>query len=288
MKRLEEMLDVPRDEWPPSALRTLWDPLLACGREAAEGPAARVALVQSGGFLPAPGRGFPLDDVRIKALWPIFHQGVKHIKDVQCWAEWWILWRRVAAGLARPHHEEIYRRLAPFLLPVKGSSPAKKAGRPKPEAHEMAEMWRCAASLERVAPDVKEALGDALIKEFAQPVARAHVYWCLGRLGAGCRSTDRRIRSFARRQPSAGRTCCSITRSPPGRETGDAIFALAQLARVANDRARDLEDPLRADSDRAPDRSGCRRERTASRFANTTSWNRPSKSRPWATRCRSG
>ena len=31
----------------------------------------------------------------------------------------------------------------------------------------------------------------------------------------------------------------------PGRETGDAIFALAQLARVANDRARDLDDSLR-------------------------------------------
>ena len=30
-----------------------------------------------------------------------------------------------------------------------------------------------------------------------------------------------------------------------GRETGDAIFALAQLARVANDRARDLDDSLR-------------------------------------------
>ena len=30
-----------------------------------------------------------------------------------------------------------------------------------------------------------------------------------------------------------------------GRETGDAIFALAQLARVASDRARDLDEPLR-------------------------------------------
>ena len=30
-----------------------------------------------------------------------------------------------------------------------------------------------------------------------------------------------------------------------GRETGDAIFALAQLARMANDRTRDLDPPLR-------------------------------------------
>ncbi len=53
VKRLEETLDVPRDEWPPSALRTLWDPLLACAATTVEGPAARIALVQSGGVLPA-------------------------------------------------------------------------------------------------------------------------------------------------------------------------------------------------------------------------------------------
>ena len=32
----------------------------------------------------------------------------------------------------------------------------------------------------------------------------------------------------------------------PGRETADAIFALSQLARVAGDRARDLDEELRA------------------------------------------
>jgi DNA-K related protein len=31
----------------------------------------------------------------------------------------------------------------------------------------------------------------------------------------------------------------------PGRETGDAVFALSQLARVANDRARDIDETLR-------------------------------------------
>jgi hypothetical protein len=197
------------------------------------------------GFFLRPGRGYPLDDIRIKALWPIFHQGVKFSKDVQCWAEWWILWRRVAAGLSRPHHEEIHRRLAPFLLPAKGSSPAKKAGRPKPEGHEMAEMWRCAAGLERVAAEVKEALGDALIKECASPTRGAHLFWCLGRLGA-------RVPLFGpantvvRKETAERWTRVLLEHAfSAGRETSDAIFALAQLARVANDRARDLDDSLR-------------------------------------------
>ena len=67
----------------------------------------------------------------MKALWPLFHQGVKHTRDVQCWAEWWILWRRVAAGLSRPHHEEIFRRLAPFSTPRQGDKPRQEGRTPE-------------------------------------------------------------------------------------------------------------------------------------------------------------
>ena len=245
VKRLEEILDAPRDAWPPSALRTLWDPLLASVEKRLKGPRHESRWFNLAGFFLRPGRGYPLDEIRMKALWSIFHQGVKYIKDVQCWAEWWILWRRVAAGLARAHHEEIYRRMAPFLLPAKGSSPAKKAGRPKPETHEMAEMWRCAASLERVSPDVKELLGDALVKELGHVSPGAHVYWCLGRLGA--RVPLYGPANTVVRKEAAERWTRELLEHAfaAGRETGDAIFALAQLARVANDRARDLDDPLR-------------------------------------------
>ena len=76
-----------------------------------------------------PGRGFPLDEIRIKALWPIFHQGVKHTKDVQCWAEWWILWRRVAAGLSRQHHDEISPPARAVPASREGSQPVQE-GRP--------------------------------------------------------------------------------------------------------------------------------------------------------------
>ena len=123
-----------------------------------------------------------------KALWPVFHQGVKHHKGTS----------RVGPsggssgspeGGRRPerapHHEEIYRRLAPcFPRAGQGNQPPKKAGRPKPESHELAEMWRCAAALERLTPEIKESLGDAILKEGAHGTSGAHVLWCLGRLGA--------------------------------------------------------------------------------------------------------
>ena len=240
------MLEAPRDQWPPSALRP-------CGIPFATWPiiGSRVRSTNpdgstSPGSSSGPGRGFPLDEVRIKALWPYFHQGVRYTKEVQCWAEWWILWRRVASGLSRPHHEEIYRRLAPFLVPVKGSSPSKKAGRSKPEPHEVAEMWRCAASLERLTPEAKESLGNGLLKETRQASLPGYVLWSMGRLGARVPLYGP-ANTVIRKETSEHWITVLLGRAfSPGRETGDAIFALCQLARVANDRARDIDETLRS------------------------------------------
>jgi molecular chaperone DnaK (HSP70) len=244
VKRLEEVLEAPRDQWPPSALRTLWEPLRDVAPQRLKSQRHETRWLNLAGFCLRPGTGFPRDETRIKALWPVFHAGVKHVKDLQCWAEWWILWRRVAPGLARAHHEEIHRRLSPFLLPAKGGT-AKKLGRPKPELHELAEMWRCAASLERLAAPLKEALGDALVPDLARPSPLPYLLWCLGRLGA-------RVPLFgpantAVHRDAAGRWTLALLERPyaPGRETADAVFALAQLARVSGDRARDLDESLR-------------------------------------------
>ena len=115
----------PEDKWPPSALRRL-----GTAPRRGRGP-VQVARHESrwfnlAGFCLRPGTGFPLDEPRIKALWPAFHAGVRHVKDLQCWAEWWILWRRVAAGLNRAHHEEIYRRLVPSCCRPR-AAPARRS-----------------------------------------------------------------------------------------------------------------------------------------------------------------
>jgi hypothetical protein len=243
VKRLEEWLDAPRDAWPPSALRAMWDPLREAMEARLKSPRHESRWLNLVGFCLRPGTGFPLDETRIKALWPVFHAGLKHVKDVQCWAEWWILWRRVAGGLNRTHHEEVHRRLASFLLPARDG---KKPTRPKPEAHELAEMWRCAAALERLPANLKEPLGQALVRELKRPALPNYVLWSLGRLGA-------RVPLFGPANvvvhpdmASAWVEALLARTFATGRETTDAIFALAQLARVSGDRARDLDPALRA------------------------------------------
>jgi molecular chaperone DnaK (HSP70) len=247
VKRLEERLDVPRDQWPPSALRALWEPLRDAPEPRDRGPRHESRWCNLAGYCLRPGTGFPLDEVRIKALWPTFHQGVRHVKDVQCWVEWWVLWRRVAAGLSRPHHDEIGRRLLPFLLPARGSvSPAKKASRPRPEPHEVAEMWRCASALERLAPEAKEPLGQVLAKELARATLPPYLLWCLGRLGARVLLYGP-ANATVRKETVAGWIEALLGRTyTPGRESADAVFALAQLARISGDRARDLDPEIRA------------------------------------------
>ena len=248
IKKLEEVLDAPRDNWPPSALRALWEPLREMTEARLKSPRHESRWFNLVGFCLRPGTGYPLDEIRIKPLWANFSAGVKHTKDIQVWADWWVMWRRVAAGLNKAHHDEIYRRLAPLILPGKPGS-TKKLPRPKPEAHEIAEIWRCLASLERLPASAKEPLGDLLAQEISRAAPSslpAHVTWCLGRIGA-------RVPLYGPANTvvapgKAGEWLASLLGQPfaPGRESTDAQFALAQLARISGDRANDVDDATRA------------------------------------------
>ncbi len=247
VKRLEEVLERPRDQWPPSTLRALWEPIHGALEERRRSERHEQRWLNLAGYCLRPGVGFPMDQTRIKSLWSIFHQGLHFSKDLQCWVEWWVLWRRVAAGLNRGHHGEIYRRIAPLLLPGKGGpgQAAKKLGRPKPEAHEIAEMWRCVCGMERLDASQKVGLGDQLINSIGKPTQPKSAFWGLGRLGA-------RLPLFGPANTVvpldvASRWGAALLEAEPSnqREADDLRFALIQLGRVSSDRARDLDESLR-------------------------------------------
>ena len=246
VKRLEAALDAPRDQWPPSALRALWEPLNEASAARLKSPQHELRWLNLAGYCLRPGVGFPLDGARVKALWPVFHQGVKHVKDSQCWVEWWVLWRRVAAGLNRSHQDEVWRRLAPFLQPGKGVAAAKKREERSRKAHELAEMWRCAAALERLPSAVKQGMGEHLVGGLKRPEGvTTTTLWSLGRLGA-------RVPLYGPANTVVGPEVAEnwatvltgwLPRS--ARQEGDLVFALSQVARVSGDRARDLAEGVR-------------------------------------------
>src|SRR5207253_9249592 len=91
---------------------------------------------------------------------------------------YWGMWRRVAGGLNASLQRALYDRLRPALVPTKGKAAVK------PGANELAEMWRAAASLERLDVKQKEQLGQTLLKSLRRSPVPTYGFWALTRIGA--------------------------------------------------------------------------------------------------------
>jgi molecular chaperone DnaK (HSP70) len=244
VKALEELTDARRDEWSVTALRALFDAALQVEEERRRSPDHEARWLNLCGFCLRPGHGAPLDEWRSRQMWRVFNLGLAHEKPEACRLSWWILWRRIAGGLTQGQQEQIYDRLAQLFLP--SARQKKKLAEIKPTRQETAEMWRTLANLERLTVPSKIKLGDELVKRVGESrkAREDGLYiWALGRIGA--------------RAPLYGPVNAVV---PPARagewlaaaldldwpDLDKAAFPMAQLGRRTGDRARDLDDPLRA------------------------------------------
>ncbi len=235
MKNLEETLGHKRGAWAPAVLRRLWPALLdVAERRKADGD-AESRWFNLAGYLLRPGFGFPADDFRVKQVWKLFEEGIAHPKGVQSAVEFWILWRRVAGGLVRGQQEDLFRRISTRLFAADDAG--KK--RVRKFAQEDAELWRAAASLERIDPRDKIRLGDALASRLGSRDEISVELWALGRVGA--RTPLYGPIDAAVPPDSAARWIRAIFDA--GLEGREAHFALAHLARMTGDRPRDI-DPM--------------------------------------------
>ena len=211
---------MPRDQWPPSALRALWEPLRDLAEQRLKSPRHESRWFNLAGLLACgPGTGFPLDEVRIKALWPVFHQGVQARQGRA------VLGRVVdplAAGRGRAvaaHHEEIYRRLVPVPAARQGR-PARQEGGPAQaraaRAGRDVAVRRQPGAARR--PSSRSRWATSLVKDLARPILAGHVLWCLGRLGARVPLYGPANTAVPARPPSAGSRPCSTATSPRPRD----------------------------------------------------------------------
>lgn len=239
---LETLLNTRRDDWSVTTARALFDALadVATARKTSADHEQRWLTLA--GFLLRPGTGAPLDTWRARIMWGVFNENLAFPKAEPNKLAWWIAWRRIAGGLAKGQQDQLFDRLAPLLLP--NSKQAKKLAETKPTKQELAEMWRTAASLERLPVDAKTKLGDELVRRIAAKNGRDDFVflWALSRIGA--------------RVPFYGPLNAVV---PPARvaqwldvaltwewpEPDRAAFSLAQLGRRTGDRARDLDDAMR-------------------------------------------
>lgn len=234
-----------RELWPSSLLRRVWETLMEveAGRRRGESHEARWLNLL--GFALRPGYGLAADDWRVAETWRRLQGRLVHATP-GCRAEWWVLWRRIAGGLAAGQQQAL---ADPLLGPIRGLHRQLTTGRGKGGefglgSHEMAEVWRLLGSFELLSAAVKIELGGILLDLLPRKkmeATRGAIAWALGRIGA--------------RRPVYGplnavvpvETVAQWLKRLMEAPCDDPNVALAamQMARRTDDRYRDLADKPR-------------------------------------------
>jgi molecular chaperone DnaK (HSP70) len=252
--QLEQLLGG-REQWPLAALRPLFDALWQRARGRYRSAEHERVWLNLAGYCLRPGWGDALDDWRVQQLWTLLPSGVQFSRDKQVCAQWWTLWRRVAGGLDASAQLRLLDDFAYNLQSTLSDTPEESdAPQSKPVKGEPQDMLRLGASLERIPAAYKVEVGEWLLQRIQKAVATAAKaarpdsadtlvgLWSLGRMGA--------------RQPLYGST---HEVAPPDavapwvealltldwKRMDAAAFAATQIARVSDDRVRDLPPGLR-------------------------------------------
>jgi len=182
-KALETALEASRERWPIALCRRLWDFVLEVADARHRSPQFASRWYHLAGYCLRPGYGDSLDRFRVEQLWKLMHAPRKDVAGKvlpptpEGGADVWIMWRRVAGGLNNALQHNLLDRLRPILLP-RGKLLIK------PGTNELAEMWRAAASLERIDLRNKQVLAEALLKTLSHSPTPTYTFWALTRLGA--------------------------------------------------------------------------------------------------------
>ena len=245
VKQLEDCTVLRRAQWPSSLLRAFWEELIEQQEARRRSAPHEARWLNLTGFCLRPGYGFAVDDWRITRLWPLAQQKPAFPRNEQCCGEWWILWRRIAGGLAANQQKNL---AAPLIAGLRAAVRGSKGKALKTGAHEQAEIWRLLAALEWLDVDAKRFLGEQALAAMEQKGAgvwNRAALWAIARFGA--------------REPLYGPLNTLV---PPEqaeawlrrllrlKTTSDdhLAFAVMQLARNTRDRFRDLPDALRSEA----------------------------------------
>ncbi|HEV2763002.1 MAG TPA: hypothetical protein VGV38_08410, partial [Pyrinomonadaceae bacterium] len=233
--KLESALGYRKDAWRTETIRKLCDVLneLSAGRRKGRNFEAR--WLNLFGFTLRPGFGAVLDDWRVAQARKVYHEGLVFSKDLQCQAEWLILWRRVAGGMGAGQQREFFERHKTLL----GVGGKRAKGRINRQVEQ--EGWLLLAGLEHLPPTLRTQLGDELLARIEEEPDNKSLIWALGRMGA--------------RVPFHGPLNCVVPAAAATRWaeallslpelTTHVASAVAQLAARTDDPLRDVEPEFR-------------------------------------------
>jgi len=197
-KKLEAELNLPKEEWPAPVIRALADALLEQANYRDTTFQHEAYWLNLLGYCQRPGFGDAADELRMKTIWGIYLKGLSFPQKVQGRSEWWVFWRRVAAGFNAGKQLQIYEQILPSLQSNRsdkqagGKNSSGKSGRKKSSkggrihlgAAEELEVWMMLANFERLPTPVKTELGRLLLAKVREGQPQAKELWALSRFGA--------------------------------------------------------------------------------------------------------
>jgi len=238
---LEKQLNSIRNEWETPLLRAFFNIFLEglkYRRRSENHERVWLSLI---GFCLRPGFGYPLDDWRVEQLWKTYPQGLQFVNEVQNWSEWWTLWRRIAGGLNQQAQQQIFTDLSKYLNPASArqvsiSKQLKKRG--------YEDMVRLAAVLERLPVENKIQLGEWFLKRLQKSSEPQQTWWALGRIGS-------RVPFYGSSHNVIPAETAAIwlkeIKQKDWKKSPQAGFAATLISRKSGDRARELDENVRAE-----------------------------------------
>ena len=236
---LEKCLGL-RSDWSSYLLRELFTVLLELRknhRRSANHERVWLGLI---GFCLRPGFGYQLDNWRVEQLWKTYSNKIQFVNETQNWTEWWTLWRRISGGLDTEAQELIFQDLAKYLNPASARQ-GNTAKQSKQRGYD--DMVRLAAVLERLPVEQKTQLGEWLLKRLQKASEPTQTWWAVGRVGA--RVPFHASTHFVVPGETASNWLKQILKVD-WKKTPQAGFAATLITRMSGDRARDIDDELRA------------------------------------------
>jgi molecular chaperone DnaK (HSP70) len=226
-----------RATWTMALSRTLFDALSPLGRARRRSPDHERVFWMLAGFSIRPGFGDPLDVARASSLAELFDEKLAFPDNARGWQQFWIAWRRAAAGLDEITQLRIRDAADPFLAPA--SSGLKKPKKARYEA--LDDMLEMTSTLERVPPARKSELGGWIL-ERTWTDRDPRLWTALSRLGA-------RIPAYASVHHVVSPLIAERWLDHLLREKWElvptAVASAVSLARVTGDRARDVSERVR-------------------------------------------
>ncbi|MDR0213459.1 MAG: hsp70 family protein [Comamonas sp.] len=234
---LEKLLGS-RETWDVGLLRALFDALLARAKRRRRTADHERVWLNLAGWCLRPGVGAELDAWRMGQVWALYAQGLGHGKEAANWTEWWVFWRRVAAGLDEAQQMALLEDVAGHMQKA-----VQQSVRGKSSHGSYDDMLRLFAAMEAVPWQYRQEMGQWMLQRLKRPEETVQTWWAIGRLAA---RQSLAANAHLVMPPEAAQEFLEATLEQDWRKNETAMFAAVQMARMTGDRTRDLPDDVRA------------------------------------------